>query len=146
MHPSFGMDLPKPIVGTAIFVRWGQNVLMGKRKGSHGVGTWAPPGGKLDAGETVFEAGARELLEETGLVVPPESLKPVGFTDDFFEERGLRFITLFLEHRITNRLTVDVELREPEKCEGWRWVPAARLPEPLFLPLQNLLRTGFRFS
>lgn len=140
------MDLPNPIVGTAVFVRWGQNVLLGQRKGSHGAGAWAPPGGKLDAGETVFEAGARELSEETGLVVPPESLKPVGFTDDFFEERGLRFITLFLEHRITNRLTVDVELREPEKCAGWRWVPVAKLPEPLFLPLQNLLRTGFRFS
>lgn len=138
--------LPDPKVGTAVFVRWGQNVLLGRRKGSHGAGAWAPPGGHLDAGETVFEAGARELLEETGLVVKPSDLRPIGFTDDHFVERGKRYITLFLEMRITNVLTINVELREPEKCEGWRWVPANSLPDPLFLPVQNLLRTGFRFS
>lgn len=138
--------LPDPKVGTAVFVRWGQNVLLGRRKGSHGAGAWAPPGGHLDAGETVFEAGARELLEETGIIVQPSDLRPIAFTDDHFVERGKRYITLFLELRITNALTVNVELREPEKCEGWRWVPANNLPDLLFLPLQNLLRTGFRFS
>jgi 8-oxo-dGTP diphosphatase len=138
--------LPNPIVGTAVFVRWGKNVLLGRRKGSHGAGTWAPPGGKLDAGETIFEAGARELNEETGLVVQPDALRPIGFTDDLFEDRQLRFITLFLELRINDRLTVDVELREPEKCEGWCWMPVSALPDPLFLPVQNLVRSGFRFS
>jgi 8-oxo-dGTP pyrophosphatase MutT (NUDIX family) len=30
-------------------------------------GTWVPPGGHLEAGETLLEAGLRELAEETGL-------------------------------------------------------------------------------
>lgn len=136
--------LPPAAVGVALIVRWGQNVLIGKRKGSHGSGTWAFPGGKLEPGETVFETGARELQEETGIVVSPESLKPIAFTDDHFKDRGIRFVTLFLETQLSG-LTVNVELREPEKCEGWQWALVRHLPEPLFLPVQNLLRTGYRF-
>ncbi|WP_234986691.1 NUDIX hydrolase [Demequina sp. NBRC 110055] len=35
---------------------------------------WFTPGGGLEAGESAREAAARELTEETGLVVPPEAL------------------------------------------------------------------------
>ena len=35
---------------------------------------WLTPGGGLDAGEEPVQAAARELLEETGLRVPPEDL------------------------------------------------------------------------
>jgi 8-oxo-dGTP pyrophosphatase MutT (NUDIX family) len=38
---------------------------------------WLTPGGALDAGEASSQAAARELLEETGLVVSPEDLGPV---------------------------------------------------------------------
>ncbi|MGB3829923.1 MAG: DUF4031 domain-containing protein [Ornithinimicrobium sp.] len=40
---------------------------------------WAPPGGKRDEGETVREAAARELTEETGLVFDAAELRPVGY-------------------------------------------------------------------
>lgn len=42
-------------------------VLLVERRDGHG---WAVPGGAIDAGETPVEASARELGEETGLVVP----------------------------------------------------------------------------
>ena len=35
---------------------------------------WLTPGGALDPGETARQAAARELHEETGIVVAPESL------------------------------------------------------------------------
>ena len=40
------------IVGVAVLVRRGEQVLLTHRKGSHGAGTWAPPGGHLDMGES----------------------------------------------------------------------------------------------
>lgn len=37
----------------------------------------------------------------------------------------------------------EPELREPEKCSGWQWVPLSEVPEPRFAPLQQLLDSGF---
>lgn len=37
---------------------------------------WVAPGGGLDHGETLPQCAARELAEETGIVVPPASLMP----------------------------------------------------------------------
>ena len=49
-------------------------VLLGKRKGSHGAGEWALPGGRVHPGEGLKECAARELEEETGMYVWPEAL------------------------------------------------------------------------
>ncbi|MGO0575381.1 DUF4031 domain-containing protein [Ornithinimicrobium panacihumi] len=40
---------------------------------------WMPPGGKRDPGESVREGAVRELAEETGLVLEPAGLTPVGY-------------------------------------------------------------------
>src|SRR5687767_6270309 len=48
----------------AIFARHRGRVLLIKHKR---LGTWLPPGGELEDGETPLEAAKRELYEETGL-------------------------------------------------------------------------------
>jgi len=44
-------------------------ILLVQRGHAPQAGSWTVPGGKLEAGETLAEAAARETLEETGLVV-----------------------------------------------------------------------------
>uniref|UniRef100_V5EQ99 Nudix hydrolase domain-containing protein n=2 Tax=Kalmanozyma brasiliensis (strain GHG001) TaxID=1365824 RepID=V5EQ99_KALBG len=61
-----------PRVGVAVFViNEKGHVLIGKRTGSHGAGTLALPGGHLELHESFFDCAAREVYEETGLILEP---------------------------------------------------------------------------
>jgi ADP-ribose pyrophosphatase YjhB (NUDIX family) len=51
----------------ALICRDGEVLLVRHEKGGHSY--WLVPGGGVDAGETMVEAAARELLEETGFDV-----------------------------------------------------------------------------
>ena len=56
-----------PVVVAAVLVRKDDKVLLAKRGWDPFKGLWAPPGGGIELGETVFQAGKRKLLEETGI-------------------------------------------------------------------------------
>ena len=59
----------RPFVGVgAVIVDRGRVVLI-KRRFEPLAGQWSLPGGAVDVGETLVECVAREMLEETGLVV-----------------------------------------------------------------------------
>lgn len=59
-----------PALGVGgVLLRGGTHVLLVRRGQPPGKGTWSLPGGKLQAGELLAVAVARELLEETGLRV-----------------------------------------------------------------------------
>jgi mutator protein MutT len=63
-------------------------LLLTRRAGSlraH-AGQWALPGGRIDAGETPEQAALRELHEEVGLQLGPDSL--IGRLDDFVTRSG----------------------------------------------------------
>ena len=63
-------------------------VLLGRRKGSHGAGTWALPGGWLEKGEEFEAAAVRELEEETGLTV--EDLGPTRTVAPFVSNNVMK--------------------------------------------------------
>ena len=46
-------------------------VLLGLRKAKHGEGTWCPPGGHMEYGESFEEGAVREAFEETGIALIP---------------------------------------------------------------------------
>lgn len=116
-------------------------LLLGKRKGSNGDGTWSFPGGHLEVGETVTRCAARETLEETGLEIPWQRFVKRAFTNDIFDTKGTHYVTLYVEANYYYYDAQEPRVMEPEKCEEWRWVKREQARDlELFLPLQNLLR------
>ena len=110
-------------------------VLFGNRLSAHGNGTWAPPGGHLEFGETPDRCAARELMEETGIQILPSDFRVAGFTNDIFPNK--HYITI---HCVTSGVVATPKLIEPDKCEEWRWFYLDKLPENLFLPAANFLK------
>ena len=55
----------------------GDRVLMVERGREPLKGFWSLPGGCVETGETLVEAAAREMLEETGLVAEPVAIVEV---------------------------------------------------------------------
>jgi len=59
----------RPLVGVGVAVIDQGRILLVRRANDPGRGLWAVPGGKVDMGERLTEAAAREVREETGLLV-----------------------------------------------------------------------------
>lgn len=139
-HPTHGTPVPagETRVGVGVLLLRDGRVLLGERRGSHGAGTWAPPGGHLEYGETPESCARREVLEETGLTLG--DVHPGPYSVDLFPERHRQYVTLFV---LAPAPTGEPECREPAKCAGWSWWPWHALPTPLFAPLASLLAQGF---
>ncbi len=124
-------------VGVGVLIYNNKNeILLGLRKSKHGEGTWCPPGGHLEYGESFEEAGVRETAEETGLILNKQDLAICGVTNDFFKESGKHYVTAILK---TVYFLGEPVVKEPDKCAEWRWFPKDKLPDNLFLPICNFL-------
>src|ERR1700756_2911768 len=82
-----------PQVGVGAIVVKDGKVLLGRRKGSHGEGSWSFPGGHLEFGESIEDCVRREVLEETGITLKNIRMGP--FTNDIFEAEHKHYVTLF---------------------------------------------------
>lgn len=129
------MNLKQVRVGVGVIIKKDGKILLGERKGSHGEGFWSFPGGHLEFGESLFDCATREVEEEVGVKI--KNLKEFEFTNDFFEEENKHYLTIFIS---ADYESGEVQLLEPEKCNGWEWFDEDNLPENLFLPIQNLLK------
>jgi 8-oxo-dGTP diphosphatase len=129
---EFNKEL-RPKVGTAVYILNNHNqVLLMKRQGSHGAGTWCPPGGHLEFGESFLDCAKRETKEESDLDIIDAALW--GVTNDIFKEEGKHYITLALK---ASGYSGQAKIMEKEKCTEIGWFDLNNLPKPLFLPVQN---------
>ncbi|WP_329326909.1 NUDIX domain-containing protein [Streptomyces luteogriseus] len=90
-------------------------------------GLWDLPVGKSEPGEPITETAVRELYEETGLTVKPESLKVAHIIHGAWGvEAPNGFLTVvFAAHEWTG----EPENREPRKHSQVSWVDANAIPE-----------------
>ncbi|MET8060058.1 NUDIX domain-containing protein [Streptomyces microflavus] len=90
-------------------------------------GKWDLPVGKSEPGEPITETAVRELYEETGLTVKPESLKVAHIIHGAWGvEAPNGFLTIVFA---THEWTGEPENREPRKHSRVCWVDADAIPD-----------------
>jgi 8-oxo-dGTP diphosphatase len=120
------MEQHQPKVGVGVMIVKSGSALLGQRKGSHGEGEYAFPGGHLEYMESFEHCARRETLEECGIVI-----------------EHIRFQFLANVNTYTPRHYVHVglladwksgtpEVLEPEASGPWEWYDLEHLPQPLF--------------
>src|SRR5688572_15411427 len=126
-------------VGLGVLVNKSGRVLMLRRSNVHGDGAWSAPGGHIDIGESLEQCAEREVFEETGVTI--KNIRFFAVTNDIFEAEGKHYVTIWM--------SADYErgsafVAAPEESSEVGWFDQAELPEPLFVPFQNLI-SGKRY-
>ena len=119
-----------------------KSILIGERRGSHGSGKLALPGGHLEVGESWEECAARELKEETDLDLPLDSFSLFYVSNDYMEDESRHYITIFMKADLVDEDSISLIFNmEPDKCVGWEWQQFGELEiERLFIPMKNLVK------
>lgn len=114
----------------------------GIRKGSHGAGSLALPGGHLEMMESWEDCAKREVKEEMDLDLV--NLHFVHVTNDIMVEEDKHYVTIFISGEFGSPQVP--RNMEPHKCEGWNSYSWDELKEirqrgspALFGPLVKLI-------
>jgi ADP-ribose pyrophosphatase YjhB (NUDIX family) len=111
---------PAPTV--SVLVVDGDRVLLGRRGGSPGEGTWSLPSGYVDFDEDFLTTALRETKEETGLDVEVSTV--VNVVSSFVSPR-FHFLGIYVLARL-----IGGELLAGDDLEAVDWFPVAGpLPE-----------------
>ena len=115
-----------PVDVLILLIRDGR-ILLTERAGEiYLAGHWAIPGGKVDAGEDVVAAAAREVAEEVGLTISPDRFQFIGVTHHRPPNGDARVGFGFAVTDITD----EPRNIEPDKCAQLAWFPPDQLPDP----------------
>gem|GEM_PF-60498 len=132
----------RPIVGVGVVVLRKDSVLLIKRGNPPRAGEWSLPGGSQHLGETVRQTAAREVLEETGVVIDaPQFLEVIDaiMRDDKHEvQYHYTLIDFWAEWRSGTPLAAD-------DAQSAEWVPLDRLSElQLWSKTEQVIREAAR--
>jgi len=119
-------DQPKPKVGVGIMILKDDKVLLGKRRGSHGEGEFAFPGGHLEYMEGFADCACREVQEECGIEI--ENIR-FQFLANVTKYAPKHYVHIGL---VADWKSGEPQVLEPKKSESWLWYDLDNLPEPIF--------------
>lgn len=131
-------EIKRPKVGVGVIVKKDGKILMQKRKNAYGSGCWSFPGGHMEWHESVEKCAKRETKEEMGVNIKNICIGP--YTNDISKAGGTHYITLFV---VSDYDSGTPTVCEPDECECWGWFEWEKMPQPLFLPIKNLLKLDF---
>jgi len=126
------------IIGVGVVLRRDdEKFLMLKRKGGHGEGEWALPGGKVKYGESFEGAARRELMEETGIDVAEGRV--ISLSNQLrYIHQGVHCVIIGVEMKVLKG--VEPQILEPEKCAGMSWFDLEHLPDKIFEGSEQIIR------
>ncbi len=123
-------DVPWPQVGIGVMIFKGLKVLLSKRKGSHGEGEYAFPGGHLEFRESFEDCAIRETREEAGIEITDVKFL---FAANIMRYSGKHYVHIGF---IAQWKSGEPKVLEPDKSESWDWYPLDKPPQPLFEPCE----------
>ncbi|MFK7602972.1 NUDIX domain-containing protein [Deinococcus sp. SM5_A1] len=125
------MDRPLVCVGALVSDGDGRVLLARTTKWR---GLWGVPGGKVDWGETLLDAVAREFREETGLIlrdIQYAQTQEAVLSPEFHKPSHMLLFDYFAR-------TDHTEIMPNEEIEEWAWVTLA---EAVSYPLNTYTQT-----
>ena len=125
-------EWPRPAASAVIFR--GDTVLIVERGKGALPGTWSLPGGHIEPGETARDAAAREVGEETGLVVTLAGLVDVHdaiFRDGDGTLRAHYVLAVFRGDSLDGEPVAATDVRDARfvplaEIDGFRMTPGAQ--------------------
>jgi 8-oxo-dGTP diphosphatase len=129
------MEKIRPKIGIGVYIMDGKgNLLMTLRTSAHEPGTWCPPGGHLEMGESFLECCKKEVKEEVGLDI--EDVELLGVVNNIFSPDKHYVNIDFVAKGVSGAPIIG----EPDKCAEVGWYSLDDLPKPLMLPVANLFK------
>lgn len=134
-------QVQKPGIGVGVMLLKNNKVLLGQRhidpekadSELHGEGTWTMPGGKLHFHESIKDAAAREVLEETGIKIK----NPLVFSISNDKVSDAHFVTIGF---LCGDFEGEPQVMEPDEITQWEWFDLNNLPSPLFSPSEKMIK------
>jgi 8-oxo-dGTP diphosphatase len=121
-------------VGVGAVITRHRQVLLLRRRGVHGAGTWSTPGGHLDVGESLVDCAIREAHEEVGL--RQTSGRFLGLTEDIFPAGRRHYLTAWIW---LGEAAGEPQLKALHEADAMQWFNWDGLPTPLFIPFAHLV-------
>jgi len=126
-----------PQVGFGVYILNEKNeLLLLKRKGTHGDGKWCPPGGHLEFGESFDQGAKREAKEEVDVAVG--DVEVMGLTNDIFKKENKHYITIALSAKLKSGTP---KIMESHAHSDIGWFKLNKLPT-LFLCNKNFFKSN----